>query len=472
MTSIDDQLKYKDYLELNIAKDVDIVFKEIKGDKTLRDIGDILYKKAYKTLKIKEKYIIDFLEEVKSYRKKINEKVSSDRVFVFNDLVEKSKNREQVIKGLTLLINKDLHIDICGKKIDIKNINYSLYEEELVNIKNNIEKIKEDKKIKLKELIIIKNNINELSLYSSFVNKYNLSIPYKIKSDNKNENIFFIDFKKIKENISLFKLNYMYSKFIKNEKRNFFKDEIKFLMLLNEKEKIKDSLKEINEKSLSLDNELIKIEYFNNEVSNLKNNTCFYKHLKKFFSLHFDDNKLIKYLINNYEKNNTKFDLPSNIAFSNFFVGLISSLEKDLFIIKNIMNDLDLFIRKIRLNQYKRKTKIFKIDFSYLDNDLEEFFEYIEDKICFFKNNKNIFLKNKINKKFNSWQEAYFFIMTDFSNIESNEKSLIYIYNEELKLILSEERFNEINKNNIEINFNSLIEIAKEVNYMLKKLIV
>ena len=93
---------------------------------------------------------------------------------------------------------------------------------------------------------------------------------------------------------------------------------------------------------------------------------------------------------------------------------MIHSLEQDLLKIKHVTEDLNFFIRKIRLVQYQRRNKILDIDFSEMKAEITEFFQQIEEKLAFFNENKDLLVKAKMNKKFNSWEDSFIYIIKVF----------------------------------------------------------
>jgi hypothetical protein len=458
-----DKLKYKEYLPV-IKNDTHCLVTMCKGKQSLKMVGDILYEKVYTKFKSEEVYIKKNIEEIEIYRKKINDKISSDRVFVFNDLLSKSKNRSEVINALSELLNEKVTLKICDKEIDLKNINYNLYEKELNNSLKEVEFFKKAKKIKLKELTIIKRNIKNLSYYSSFLKKYNLKSPV-LNSHSYSHKKFKIDFLNLFHSNSsvrlLTKLNNKYSK--TKENRDFLQDEIKYQMFVLEKNKIKCDLKVLSGKSAYWNSNTIKYKKLREEILELKDDKLLYKHLKKFFSLHFNNENLLDYLHNFYKDENTKFNLTNDIAIAHIFSNILESLEEDLIKIQHVGTDVNYFIRLIRLQQYQRRNKTLNIDFSMLENDVEEFFSHIEEKMNFFHENKDILLKAEMNKKFNSWEDSYSYILSKFLENHEFFKGVVYIFKDKLGKDLITSILESFDKKYLEINFDSLIDIIKEV---------
>ena len=142
---------------------------------------------------------------------------------------------------------------------------------------------------------------------------------------------------------------------------------------------------------------------------------------------------------------------------------MIHSLEQDLLKIKHVTEDLNFFIRKIRLVQYQRRNKILDIDFSEMKAEITEFFQQIEEKLAFFNENKDLLVKAKMNKKFNSWEDSYSYILSKFLENHQFFKGVVYIFKDKLGKELVYSILSSFDKEYVEINFDSLIPIIKEV---------
>jgi hypothetical protein len=452
------KLAYKKHLDLK-SNNNDI-YQMIKiGKQSLKDVCNHLNENYYKLLKTHQHYIEKNIKDVTFYENKVLDKLSTDRVLIFNDLLEQTTCRSEVLKTLSNLLDEKMTFKICDKDIDVNNIDYSLYDDEINKTEKELDYLKKEKKIKLKELKIIKNNIERLSYYVSFIKSFGLESPV-LNNLNCNKTvskkmllIYFIT-DKTKRNISLLNLKYS-----KKFSKSFIEDEIKYQMYVMEKNKLKDEMKELNKK---ISTETTNFEYYSklkNEILSLKDDKCFYKHLKRFFSLNFNNENLINYLHEFYNDENHKFQLTNDMAIHQIFKKMRYSLEEDLELTIEFSKDLNKEIRDIRLHQYVIRNKILNIDFSDLDNEILEFIDQTKEKVSFFEENKEILLRAEMNKTFVTWEDSYHYIISKFLEHQAFFKGVVYIFKDSIGIDIVTVVLDNIDKKYIEIDFDSFTSI-------------
>lgn len=458
------ELTYKNYLTIHEKEEKLNIYDKIgKKSQSMKEVADKLSEEYYNLLNSQKDYINKMIKDVKYYENKVLDKISSDRVFVFNDILKQNNCRQEVLNTLASLLDNKLTFEICDKNIDVTNIDYSLYDKEIEETKKEVKFLNKEKQIKLKELNIIKKNLDKYSHYIKFVKSYGLESPV-FNNLNCNtslpDNFFktlFISDSEIRQ------LSFLNLRYQKKFNKNFMQDEVKYQMFKMEKDKLKKDLKNISKK---LNKEKDNLSYYENlkkEILSLKEDKFFYKHLKRFFSKNFNNENLVDYLHDFYNDENHKFQLTNDIAILRIFKEIKYSLKKDLELTEEFSKDLRKVIREIRLKQYTIRKKVLNIDFSKLENEINTFINQTEEKILFFEENKEILLRAELNKTFITSDESYHYIISKFLEHQEYFQGVAYIFKESIGIEIVTSILSNFQKEYIDVRFDSFIDILLEL---------
>jgi hypothetical protein len=273
----------------------------------------------------------DFIRITFTSADNINDILSMDRSVFIDNIIKDA--------GYDIFEKKLLEFKEYKKELNLEKINLNLNESEneILNIKNNIEDNK----------IIINNFINEIKNL-----EYGL-----IKKDNEKENLMKSLYN-IDNNIMNINYEIMNEKIINDGKFIINENEkiIEIKKILNDyPTSFQDKEKKLNEKKLSL-NEI------NNKVNEIKNEI--YNYEKNILNNDNSINKLNSLLEN--EKNNLIMDLKNNI---NIVKSDILLIENDIKILKKDGNEI-----KNKIDSYK-EIKICPLCLKPLTNDDNDHFE-------------------------------------------------------------------------------------------------
>ena len=195
---------------------------------------------------------------------------------IFKDILKKYKNKKQLLDFLNSLFER-IDVIIFDVNVDLNNINFTIFDNQIENIKKDICFYNSEKKIKLKELEMVKKYLNGLSVYKQFKRDFTNSVFDQYYTKNRN---------KILKNLgnTSFIKQYINDKYYKLKfSRCLLKDEFQYKEYQKEEECIKNSLIELELNIIEQQNLLDNLNRAKKKLVNLKNEDFFIKELNSFF---------------------------------------------------------------------------------------------------------------------------------------------------------------------------------------------
>lgn len=332
---------------------------------------------------------------------------------IFKDILKKYKNKKQLLEFFNSLFER-IEVTIFDVNVDLNNINFTIFDNQIENIKKDICFYNSEKKIKLKELEMVKKYLNGLSVYKQFKRDFTNSVFDQYYTKNRN---------KILKNLgnTSFIKQYINDKYYKFKfSRCLLKDEFQYKEYQKEEECIKNSLIELELNIIEQQNLLDNLNTAKERLVNLKNEDFFIKELNSFFIENFDVEhaKLI---------NNKKFN---KYYFNYKVVSLIlNNLKKEILLLDNFYNKKWEFFKKIRCFQYTQKYKSFEFKKDEIESEIIQYIEnlYNQYKICKKITNINLDIIDQVH--INNEQDFLLFLHDEFQlnvhnsfNIKNNEK--------------------------------------------------
>tara|TARA_Y100000588_G_scaffold184845_1_gene198746 strand:+ start:1645 stop:2856 length:1212 start_codon:yes stop_codon:yes gene_type:complete len=332
---------------------------------------------------------------------------------IFKDILKKYKNKKQLLDFLNSLFER-IDVIIFDVNVDLNNINFTIFDNQIENIKKDICFYNSEKKIKLKELEMVKKYLNGLSVYKQFKRDFTNSVFDQYYTKNRN---------KILKNLgnTSFIKQYINDKYYKLKfSRCLLKDEFQYKEYQKEEECIKNSLIELELNIIEQQNLLDNLNRAKKKLVNLKNEDFFIKELNSFFIENFDIEhaKLI---------NNKKFN---KYYFNYKVISLIlNNLKNEILLLDNFYNKKWKFFKKIRCFQYTQKYKSFEFKKDQIESEIIQYIEnlYNQYKICKKIININLDIIDQVH--INNEQDFLLFLHDEFQlnvhdsfNIKNNEK--------------------------------------------------
>tara|TARA_B100000073_G_scaffold210136_1_gene174417 strand:+ start:4619 stop:5827 length:1209 start_codon:yes stop_codon:yes gene_type:complete len=343
---------------------------------------------------------------------------------VFQD-IKKNKTKKQLIDFLNSIF-KDIKINIYNINIDLNNIDFTIFDEKIKNVKKDIYFYNSEKKIKLKELDMTKKYLINLSIYKNFKRDFKDSIFDQYYTKNRN---------KILKNLGnkIFVKQYINDKYYKFKfSRCLLKDEFQYKIYKEEEKYIQNSLIELElniiEKQKLLNN-LIKSKDY---LFNLKKEDFFINELNNFFIKNIDiqHSELIK------NKNLNKYYFNYNIICL-----ILDNLHKELFLLNDFYNEEWKFFKKIRCFQYTQKNRLFQIEREKIDEEISVYIKKLYNQYNIAKKILSLNLEVINQDEINNENDFLLFLNYNFKiniyenfNIKNNEKNEftnIFKYNKE-----------------------------------------
>ena len=332
---------------------------------------------------------------------------------IFKDILKKYKNKKQLLDFLNSLFER-IDVIIFDVNVDLNNINFTIFDNQIENIKKDICFYNSEKKIKLKELEMVKKYLNGLSVYKKFKRDFTNSVFDQYYTKNRNKKLRNLG------NTSFIK-QYINDKYYKLKfSRCLLKDEFQYKEYQKEEECIKNSLIELELNIIEQQNLLDNLNRAKKKLVNLKNEDFFIKELNSFFIENFDIEhaKLI---------NNKKFN---KYYFNYKVISLIlNNLKNEILLLDNFYNKKWNFFKKIRCFQYTQKYKSFEFKKDQIESEIIQYIEnlYNQYKICKKIININLDIIDQVH--INNEQDFLLFLHDEFQlnvhdsfNIKNNEK--------------------------------------------------
>lgn len=353
------------------------------------------------------------LIELDELRKNCCSHFNFQKDLIFKDILKKYKNKKQLLEFLNSLFDR-IDITIFDVNIDLNNINFTIFDNQIENIKKDICFYNSEKKIKLKELEMVKKYLNGLSVYKQFKRDFTNSVFDQYYTKNRNKifkNIGNTSFIKQYINDKYYKLKFS---------RCLLKDEFQYKEYQKEEECIKNSLIELELNIIEQQNLLDNLNTAKERLVNLKNEDFFIKELNSFFIENFD-------IEHAKSINNKKFN---KYYFNYKVISLIlNNLKNEILLLDNFYNKKWKFFKKIRCFQYTQKYKSFEFKKDEIESEIIQYIEnlYNQYKICKKIININLDIIDQVH--INNEQDFLLFLHDEFQlnvynsfNIKNNEK--------------------------------------------------
>ena len=353
------------------------------------------------------------LIELDELRKNCFSHFKFQKDLIFKDILKKYKNKKQLLEFLNSLFDR-IDITIFDVNIDLNNINFTIFDNQIENIKKDICFYNSEKKIKLKELEMVKKYLNGLSVYKQFKRDFTNSVFDQYYTKNRNKifkNIGNTSFIKQYINDKYYKLKFS---------RCLLKDEFQYKEYQKEEECIKNSLIELELNIIEQQNLLDNLNTAKERLVNLKNEDFFIKELNSFFIENFDIEHAKS--INNKKFNKYYFNYKV-ICF------IVNNLKNEILLLDNFYNKKWKFFKKIRCFQYTQKYKSFEFKKDEIESEIIQYIEnlYNQYKICKKIININLDIIDQVH--INNEQDFLLFLHDEFQlnvhnsfNIKNNEK--------------------------------------------------
>lgn len=338
------------------------------------------------------------LTELNELKKMSYEYFNFQKNILFKNILKKYKSKKQVIEFMNSIFDK-IEIDIYDLKVDLNNIDFTIFDNKINNIKKDIGFYNSEKKIKLKELEMVKQYISGLSIYKQFKRDFSSSVFDQHYTNNRNKilkNIGNVNFVKQYINDKYYKLKFS---------RCLLKDEFRYKEYEKEKESIKCSLIDLELIIIEKQNLLNDLICAKEKLMNLKDENFFIKELNSFFIKNFD----IKHnqLINNKNFNKYYFNYKTICL-------ILNNLKNELILLEEFYNKKWEFFKKIRCFKYTQKYKSFKFKKEEIELEISEYINNLYEQYKIFKKIITINLENINNININNENDFLLFLNDKF----------------------------------------------------------
>lgn len=334
------------------------------------------------------------LIELNELKKRSYESFDFQKKLIFKEILKKHKSKKNIIEFFNSIFNK-IEINIYNINVDLNNIDFTIFNNKINNIKKDICFYNSEKKIKLKELEMVEKYINGLSVYKKFKHDLSYNIFDKHYINNRDKilkNISNVNFIKQYINDKYYKLKFS---------RCLLKDEFRHEEYKKEKDFIKSSLIDVELIIIEKQNLLNDLLNAKEKLINLKNDDFFIKELNYFFIKNFN----IKHnqLINNKNFNKYYFNYKTICL-------IFDNLKKELILLEDIYNKNWIFFKKIRCSKYTQKYRTFKFKKEEIEFEISQYINNLYKQYEVFKKIINIDIENVNNITVNTEDDFLLFV--------------------------------------------------------------
>lgn len=313
------------------------------------------------------------LLELNELKEKSYQEFQFQKNIIFKDLLKEYPTKNQILEFMNFVFNK-IEINLFNLQVDLNNIDFTIFDNKIDNIQKDIAFYNSEKKIKLKELEMIKKYLNGLSIYKKFKRDFSSSVFDQYYTKNRNKifkNISNTNFIKQYINDKYYKLKFS---------RCLLKDEFQYQEYKKEEECIKNALIDLELNIIEQQNLLNELVESKTKLNNLKNDNFFIKELNNFFIENFDINHI------NYIKND-KHNFNFNKYYFNHKVisNILENISIEIKLLDKLYKKKWNFFKKIRCFQYTQKYKSFKLKKDQIDNEILKYIENLYTQYKTFK---------------------------------------------------------------------------------------
>jgi hypothetical protein len=369
----------------------------------LKEIGNFL-EKILRSIQNNKDDINSNIEELLFTKAYSLQKINEEKRNIFKFIVKKYEKKEHIFNFLNKIFDNNLIMELSNKYIDLNNIDYNIYKKDINKIEQEVLYLNSTKKIKLEELSVLNECLNNLNCYNFFKHADTNCIFNKFYINNRN---------KLLKNITNINYcrQYLNDKFYKyKNSRCLIKDEMKYGYYKEEIYNIRKELIQLELDLLEKKENLKEIKKSSNIILGLKEEDSLINNLENFFILNFEAQHFI--ILKEKET-----DIKSNFLFYyfnyQFCINLFISFYKDIHLLNEIYNENWVFYKKVRCFQYKKKNSFFEFNYKSIDFEILDYINQIKLKQEFISS------INKITDK-----------KEKFVDIEKKEDFLSYINNE------------------------------------------